>query len=1021
MKNEPNQPGRRAPGNHPRRRQSSAAAILKTEPRSEDRRSRINWSDYPGMLLFATLAVFTFIAFFFTPYTHQLDDIKNTLLWGLAPFLLVAAFLLKDFTTMSWRTHASTFLLGLYLVQVLFSWTINDYKLINERVVWFHLACATFTIVFAWFINSESKLRKTMIYFSLLGLASTLLGLFMYAGQGFTEVIYEYMSKSPWWNKPGRSNWITLFYTLAKSRNDMYSFILNPDFYAAFLVMTIPIPLSMFFVEQRILYKTIAVAAFLLMNICLVFTNSNDSYWSMIPLYIIYAVLAAWYVREWGISKQFLVSFFGGVFVLFISVVALMWPIVAATWDFKSAAYEGRVVLWSGGFWPWIYGKDFTRSDIDLLAILFGVGPGGYRYYFSWFRRPDYFDQQINNVTTFGHNWYLDVLLETGAIGLILFMAFHIRVIVDALRQVRTTESRTHLFYQIALIAGLAGIAVQNFSSPNNRWAVAGMTYWALFGLSMGLHHLENPGTPRPPAAFPKLAGWPVPRVMRVAALGIACLFLLRSGFMQALPYWWGSKANAEGLKYMDYAQSPYVAETEQETYLALAMKKFEEAIDHNPTFVTSYYKLGNIYNSMGYTDKAIETYERLNEINPSYSELHLNLGIMYYIKAESLQEGVDAARELAAEKEKEAATSTGTRKQELLEEAATLRENARTVDENLDELKLAFYEKSYDALKEAARQSLKPNVQSYASDIGYALVQLYEQSGQAEKASKLREEIKEYNRNIITYEPKIDDVVLERRSKYPKAQRMLIQLAEETGKLEEAEEVLKTMVRENPDNDTYLRLLLAVYDRQNKTEAKLEFLQEAVHDDPTDARLRRTLAEAHLNAGKLKEYERELRRVEVLDPQNPTALSGLYVVYKEQNSPKAAEYREKLRKLQIDPEQVTTVIQEGATPPVLKAPQPAPADAPTTAPASDPISTTPVAAATEASTRSAASAAPPPLSQVATTPTAAVTTTVVTGAKTAASTAQTAPTPVTNPVTAPADRPTTAPGPDDVTTAPTL
>ena len=56
-----------------------------------------------------------------------------------------------------------------------------------------------------------------------------------------------------------------------------------------------------------------------------------------------------------------------------------------------------------------------------------------------------------------------------------------------------TRRTGSHQFYQIACIAGLSGVALQNFFSPNNRWAVAGMMYWTMFGLSMGIARLDMP------------------------------------------------------------------------------------------------------------------------------------------------------------------------------------------------------------------------------------------------------------------------------------------------------------------------------------------------------------------------------------------------------------------------------------------------------------------------------------------------------------------------------------------------
>jgi tetratricopeptide (TPR) repeat protein len=1051
MKNEASQPQRRNPNVQARRRPpSSAAAILKGKAVA---RTTEDYFSPSWLLLWFTLLTISLICFLFTPYTHQLDEIKNVILMFCPPFLLIAALFLKDFRTMSWRTHGSTILLGLFFVNMLFSFLINDFKLIGERVIWFWAGCATFTVVFAWFMDTDLKMRRTMLFWTLIGLASTILGLFMFAGQGFTAIIYDFMKSDPFWRD---SAWTTLFYTLKSSRGDMYSFVLNQDFYAAFLVMTLPIPLAMFLAEQRMLYRGLALSAFLLMNVCLILTNSNDSYPSIIVGYILFFALYMIFARGWKPTWNGMLTFLtflvmliaeidfllnvalkilttsDGSFirilvdalifaacmwrmrawerthrlvtvllicfgVLIAEVALLMLPTVASTWAFKSAAFEGRKVLWGGGFWPWLYGYDRTRTHLDWLAIMFGVGPGGYRHFFPWFRRPDFFDQQINNVTTFGHNWYLDVGLEMGVVGLVLFMWFHFRVIKDAIHQIRTTQSRTRMLYQLAIVCGLAGIAIQNFSSPNNRWAVAGMTYWAMFGLSMGLHHLEHPGTP----SRANESALPVYMSARIAALLFAFIFLWRCTFSQAFNYWSAAKKNATGLKLMESAQSGQLPEDTSAVYLQTAKTYFEEAIRENPTFATSYYKLGNVYNSLGSTDRAIQTYENLNKLSPSYSEIYLNLGIMYYIEASEFPRTVSRKRKEAEQKLAEAAKARSEERQQLRDEAGQLMEEATTLEQQLGEKTLHNYQKSYEAFQEAARQSLKPNVQMLAGDQGRELAQMYEEAGEHEKAQKILQEIKQYYWSVINYEPKLEDVKQERKKKYPQAEQRLLELARLTKDGAEAEKVLKKLVSENPDNPQYLMQLLRSNDSQDKTAEKLAYLESAAHDNPVDAHLRLILADAYAQAGQNEKYLAELERVEVLQPNNTSALSGLYLAFKENNSPKAQQYRDKLGKLGVSADDLTTVIKEGASTASLAAAKHASqipaASTDTSAAAEAALTPTPQSAVTSP----AASRAPAATSM------------------TAASSAITAPAPVTQPPppgVKSSDAPTTAPAAESST-----
>lgn len=972
------------------RRTSSASAILAKGGGSNN--AKQDYLTYGWLLLIITFITITMISFLFTPYTHQLDEIKNVLLMLLPPFILIAALWKMDFSSITWKHNGALILLGLYFLWMCISWLVNPYKEVGETVIWFNLGVSTFALVFAWFMNTEEKVRKTMIFFVILGLVSTVLGLFLYAGR-YTEHFYEKMLQSSFWQTPENRPWATLVYTLTSSHADMYSFILNSDFYAAFLVMLIPIALSMFFVEQRTWYKVMALAAVLLMNVCLFLTNSNDSFIAMFLVsYPLYFLLGWKYVRGWGISRRVLVTFGACTAVALIFIVIMMLPKLSSTYNFKSAAFEGRKVLWGGGFWPWIYGDNLQGQGVDFISVIFGTGPGGYRHYFPWFRRPDFFDQQINNVTTFSHNFYLDVLLETGLVGLMLFVGFVVRVFADGFRQIRTTESRTHRFYQLAILVGLAGIAVQNYSSPNNRWAVAAMIYWSMFGLSIGLVNVENPPVPGL-NRDKKIGSLPIYKLAWWGSLGLAALFFLRcvipgAGFYN---YWKGATENAEGLRDMDYATWPGQSAEDQFAFLLRGMGHMENAIDYNPTFATSYYKLGHIYNRISqsldnpvYSEKAIRTYELLDAVNANYSEVHLNLGIMYAQKSSNVEQYRQKLEQEIERMKEEMGSSTSDRQKQLqkdielgsraLEKMEGLESGAsetKELHDSADKVTLRLLQTSYDHFRQAAHQSLKPNTQYFAASTGRELAALYAEAGETEKAAEINDQIKKYYRSIIDYKPMLPEVQADQKAYYSRSQQALLALEEETGDTQGVISVLKLMVHDNPENELMLQALLEAYDRAEKPGEKLEYLEDAVHADPTDAMLRRDLANAYKSDGQTDKYLAELRRVEVLQPNDVALLQEIQQGYDgANNAARANEYTEKLKKLGALPADEATsgtaeAAEAGATTETVTGVAPSTASQTVTT-ASEAVSaitptTTPVTAATTATdVRTSGAAATP-------------------------------------------------------------
>lgn len=846
-------------------RRSRAADLLR-----ERQSGREDYFTFEWILLIATFVVAGLVYFLFTPYTYQLDELKNTFLWTLTPFLFAAVVIGAPLAGMSWRTHASTFLFGGFVLSMIVSWFLNPHRAVGERVVWFQLACATFTVIFAWFMNSENKMRKTMMFFVLVSFAAVVLGLLMFGNLGFPAMLYQHAKSEKW-----GPEWITLFYTLKESK-EMYSTILNPDFFAAFLIMMIPTSLAMFFVEDHVWFKVLSITTFLLMLVCLFFTNSNDSFMAIVLMAIIFLVLSISHLREM-ISLKVLITFLVGLVFLGATIAILMLPQLASTWDFKADALEGRKILWSGGFWPWLYRDDPTRSHIDLVSFLFGTGPGGYRFYFPVFRRADFFDNQINNVTTFSHNYYIDILCEFGLFGFVFFMAFYGKVLWDGVRQVFTTTNPSHRFYQIACITGLIGIALQNFFSPNNRWAVCAMIFYSLFGLSMGIHHLDRPGE-----NHLKDSDRPLAPIIRIAMGLLAVVFIFRSA-PQGIQYFDAAMSNANGLKYMEIVDEYEDLPPQQaKDLLERARIDLENAIKVNPTFVTTYYKLGHVYNQLGDMDKAIKTYETLERLNPNYSEIHLNLGIMYSTYADSLE----------------------------------------------GEKRFEYLEKAFREAREAARQEVKPNVQWIAGVIGehYAreilavgkpgeLVKKDLKTGASiskaeEAASAIYEEVKAYYRSVLDYEPRLPEYVAERKQYYPKAMEKLLTICYMTDDKKGTEDILKRSYREDPNNRDALVALLAFVNREFSVDRKLEFLESVTHNDPVNVDLRKTLAQAYKDAGQMDKYVTELKRIQALEPGNEPALASHYLALKKQGkAEEAAAVAAKLEAIGVSADQFSTGI----------------------------------------------------------------------------------------------------------------
>jgi tetratricopeptide (TPR) repeat protein len=108
--------------------------------------------------------------------------------------------------------------------------------------------------------------------------------------------------------------------------------------------------------------------------------------------------------------------------------------------------------------------------------------------------------------------------------------------------------------------------------------------------------------------------------------------------------YFKGAYHHNRGLQYMNI---------DAPEYLRRAEKEFKKAVKYNPTFITSYYKMGHILSSLNRHDEAYEVYKTLQKYAPDYAEIHYNLGIIY-LKQGRVKEALDDIREATRESEKE-------------------------------------------------------------------------------------------------------------------------------------------------------------------------------------------------------------------------------------------------------------------------------------------------------------------------------------------------------------------------------
>ncbi|HPS01113.1 MAG TPA: O-antigen ligase family protein [Candidatus Sumerlaeota bacterium] len=324
--------------------------------------------------------------------------------------------------------------------------------------------------------------------------------------------------------------------------------------------------------------------------------------------------------------------------------------------DFENPL-TARFILWDGAW------------QIFKKHWLTGSGIKGYLVFYPYERRPDYNLYEINHVTVFSHNIFLDVLSDTGIIGFITFVSFLGFLYWKCTARLWRSHDLDTRITMICVLGAMTGFLIANLTCPNSRWPIGAGNMWAVLGFMAGMINR------RASEESSEVAQWrPTAKQAQMVyvMLGLSIL-----GFgvttTNAYHFFRGSMLHNDGLKilgnppenpgplarYLDNisalqreSRKPGLtaaqkARNEQQINYYIqqfgrerdnAIGLFRESIKENPTFLTSYYKLASIL-SMGNglqvtkdnLEQALATYKQMQEYSAEFSQTRYNLGMLYY------------------------------------------------------------------------------------------------------------------------------------------------------------------------------------------------------------------------------------------------------------------------------------------------------------------------------------------------------------------------------------------------------
>jgi O-antigen ligase len=248
-----------------------------------------------------------------------------------------------------------------------------------------------------------------------------------------------------------------------------------------------------------------------------------------------------------------------------------------------------------------------------------GFGLGTYMVHYPQFKVTDYFlHERSVPLTEHAHSEYLEMMAETGVVGLVLFLAMVIGFFVITFRAVQR-QKQTYLRLLLTGIAcGVLGLLVQAAVDVNFRFPSTQLLFWFGMGsaLALAVERQHADMTFGKSRRAPTLAN-PTSRQRRlflsVPAIVIALLLLAYTS-MEIV----GSIYLEQGLRYR-------YANRWQE-----AASLYEKSISIFPYCPSAYERLAYAYGKTGDFERSARVYESLLLLVPDYGKVHTNLGHSY-------------------------------------------------------------------------------------------------------------------------------------------------------------------------------------------------------------------------------------------------------------------------------------------------------------------------------------------------------------------------------------------------------